>query len=165
VEIADARLLVDYNEWANHQLLAAACQLTPAALVQERGASFGSIKGTLLHILDSEWIWLEIWKGKPRPRPLSPDAYADAAALAAAFPSLAAAQRAFLDACADATLASRCRVDDKNYRLSHLIYHAMTHSMYHRGQVVTLLRQAGHKPPNTGMRTGFLDERGLYAKS
>jgi hypothetical protein len=30
------------------------------------------------------------------------------------------------------------------------------------GQVASLQRQLGHTPPNTGFRTGFLDERGLY---
>jgi uncharacterized damage-inducible protein DinB len=37
--------------------------------------------------------------------------------------------------------------------------HVVDHSTYHRGQVVTLMRQMGHTPPNTGM-IAFVRETG-----
>lgn len=162
MQIDEARMLREYNEWANHQLLDAACRLSRSEFVQELGASFGSVKGTLVHILDAEWHWLQSWQGKPRTERPQPGFYADAAALAAAFPALEDEQRAWFNSLTDDSLRSRCRVNERHYALAHLIYHAMTHSMYHRGQVVSLLRQLGHTPPNTGFRTGFLDARGLY---
>ena len=158
----DARLLMDYNGWANRLLLNAACQIPPAEFVQQMRASFGSIKGTLVHILDGEVIWLDCWRGKPRAQRPALEVYADAAALAAAFGPLADEQRAFVAGLTDDALRSRCRVDERHYELAHLIHHAMSHSMYHRGQVASLLRQLGHAPPNTGFRTGFLDERVMF---
>jgi len=165
VQIDEARTLLDYNGWANHQLLSAACRISPAEFVRDLGASFGSIKGTLVHILDSEWHWLQSWLGQPRTARPEPGVYADATALAAAFPPLEGEQRAFFDGLTDDALRSRCHVGERHYALAHLIHHAMSHSMYHRGQVASLLRQLGHTPPNTGFRTGFLDERGLYGTS
>jgi len=158
----DARLLMDYNGWANHLLLDAACSIPPAEFVQQLGASFGSIKGTLVHILDVEWHWLRSFQGRPRTERPPAESYADAAALAVAFPPLEVEQRAFVAGLTDAALKSRCTVGDRHYQLAHLFHHAMSHSMYHRGQVAQLLRQLGHAPPNTGFRTGFLDERGLF---
>ena len=35
------------------------------------------------------------------------------------------------------------------------IQHVVDHSTYHRGQVITLMRQMGHTPPNTGMISFF----------
>jgi len=32
-----------------------------------------------------------------------------------------------------------------------MVRHAVDHSTYHRGQIVTLLRQVGVTPPNTGL--------------
>ena len=165
MQIDEARMLFDYDGWANHQLLAAASLLSPSEFVQDQGASFGSIKGTLVHILDSEWHWLQLWQGQPRTRRPQPSDFADAAALAAAFPALEDAQRTYVDGLTDDALRSRCQVNDRHYALAHLIQHMVTHSTYHRGQVASLLRQLGHTPPNTGFRTGFLDERGLYGTS
>jgi uncharacterized damage-inducible protein DinB len=165
VQIDEARLLLDFNGWANNQLLKAVCLLTTAEFDQDLRASFGSIKGTLVHLLDSEHIWLEMWQGKPRPQRPSPGEYEDAAAVAAAFPALQDAQRTFFDGLTDDALRSRCQVNERHYALAHLIQHTMSHSMFHRGQVVLLLRQLGHTPPNTGFRTGFLDERGLHGTS
>ena len=64
--------------------------------------------------------------------------------------------------CGKASRARSGRSPDRHYALAHLIQHVMNHSTHHRGQVVSLLRQLGHTPPNIGFRTGFLDERGFY---
>jgi uncharacterized damage-inducible protein DinB len=44
-------MLALYNLWANERLYAAAAQLTPEALAEDRGAFFGSLLGTLNHLL------------------------------------------------------------------------------------------------------------------
>lgn len=162
MQAEDARMLLDYNGWANRLLLSAACQLPPEEFDRDLRTSFGSIRGTLVHLLNSERVWLLNWQGKSRPVLVQPEDFVDAPALAAAFPALEGEQRTFFDGLTDEALRSRCRVNDRHYVLAHLVQHMMSHSQYHRGQVASLLRQLGHAPPNTGFRTGFLDERGLY---
>jgi uncharacterized damage-inducible protein DinB len=39
-----------------------------------------------------------------------------------------------------------------------MFLHTVDHSSYHRGQIVTMLRQLDVKPPSTGMM-GFFRER------
>jgi uncharacterized damage-inducible protein DinB len=45
------------------------------------------------------------------------------------------------------------------YSYLHAMQHALNHSTYHRGQVVTFLRQLGKIPPNTDLLVYF-DEGG-----
>jgi uncharacterized damage-inducible protein DinB len=45
------------------------------------------------------------------------------------------------------------------YSLGHMMQHIVNHSTYHRGQVVTLLRQLGQTPPPTDFLVYF-DEGG-----
>jgi uncharacterized damage-inducible protein DinB len=45
------------------------------------------------------------------------------------------------------------------YPLGHMLQHVVHHSSYHRGQVVTLLRQLGQVPPSTDFLV-FFDEGG-----
>src|SRR2546426_3869969 len=60
----DLRLLFSYNTWANRRILAAARLLTAEALQRDLGTSYGSVQGTLVHLLWAEWIWLERWLGR-----------------------------------------------------------------------------------------------------
>jgi len=46
----EMRALYDYNAWANHRSLDAACTLTAEKFVQPMGSSFGSVRDTLAHI-------------------------------------------------------------------------------------------------------------------
>ena len=48
------RTLARYNRWANRRLYAACATLAPDEIVRPRGAFFGSIFGTLNHIVAGE---------------------------------------------------------------------------------------------------------------
>lgn len=51
-------LLARYNVWMNAKLYDAAVTLPPAALALDRGAFFGSLIGTLNHLVVADTIWL-----------------------------------------------------------------------------------------------------------
>jgi uncharacterized damage-inducible protein DinB len=44
------------------------------------------------------------------------------------------------------------------HTLRQTLQHTVDHSSYHRGQLVTMMRQVGVKPPSTGL-IGFYRER------
>ena len=50
-------------------------------------------------------------------------------------------------------------VVEKDFTLTDLIRHVTSHSAYHRGQVVLLLRQLGHAPPSTDYAVFVLESR------
>lgn len=47
-----------YNSWANRRLYAAAAELSEAQYRADRGAFFGSVHGTLNHILVGDRMWM-----------------------------------------------------------------------------------------------------------
>src|SRR5262245_34424996 len=52
------RRLAQYNAWANGRIYAAVAQLADAARKEPRPCFFGSIHGTLNHILVGDRLWL-----------------------------------------------------------------------------------------------------------
>lgn len=61
--------LYDYHYWATHQVLDAAEKLSEEQRHQAMGIGWGNIHATLLHMMETEWMWLDRWKGE------SPQAY------------------------------------------------------------------------------------------
>lgn len=62
-----------YNRWQNRCLLQAAETLSPAGRLQERGAFWGSIAGTLSHLLWGDLVWMSRFDGGRRPDVLLAD--------------------------------------------------------------------------------------------
>lgn len=148
-----------YNTWANRRLLAAARVLPPDELVRDLGASFGSVHGTLVHILSGERRWLRFWQDGTLLAPLSPRDAPTLEDLDARWRTVAEDQAGFIGDLTAERLAALLPVDGHGYALGELVQHLLNHSTYHRGQVAVLLRQLGHRPPATDYRL-FLTEAG-----
>jgi uncharacterized damage-inducible protein DinB len=56
-----ARLL-EYNVWANHRVLRGAALVKTDDFVRDLKATYKSLRGTLTHIMATEWSWLERWQ-------------------------------------------------------------------------------------------------------
>ncbi len=80
------QLMASYNQWMNAKIYQAAGQLNGSELAEERGAFFGSVLGTLNHIVVGDTIWLKhfapvvlsIFAGSSRdaiPSPPEPDCF------------------------------------------------------------------------------------------
>ena len=75
-------MLAAYNAWANERLYDAAARLPDAGYRADRGAFFGSIHGTLNHILVGDRIWMHVFTSEGvRPSRLDAILYDDFAAL------------------------------------------------------------------------------------
>ncbi|HEY9007240.1 MAG TPA: DinB family protein [Ohtaekwangia sp.] len=57
--------LVEYNVWANRKITTHLASLSADLLDKPLGGSFGSIKATLIHLLQADWLWVNRWKGIP----------------------------------------------------------------------------------------------------
>ncbi len=64
MDVADFRILYDYNFWANRRVLEACAPLSAEEFTRQNGSSFPSVRETLAHICGAEWIWLERWNGR-----------------------------------------------------------------------------------------------------
>jgi uncharacterized damage-inducible protein DinB len=141
--------LVAYNRWANTRLLEATAALSAEERERDVRASFGSLQGTLVHILWGEHGWLRFWQEGADVPPPGPDDYPDFASLRSAWSDHERVYEAYLHGLVQADLDGPRPLDTTSYHLGELVQHALNHSTFHRGQVVLLLRQMGHVPPPT----------------
>lgn len=156
-----ARTMAAYNEWMNTRLYTAAGGLSPGELAAERRAFFGSIIGTLNHVVVGDTLWLKRFALHP-----------------SAFPSLDPVRKLEMPVALDQILFSdlqglfgrRTMLDGVILRwseelteddlpqiiaytnmkgtparktLASLLVHFFNHQTHHRGQATTLLTQAG----------------------
>jgi len=169
VDADEIRLLYTYNGWANARILAAAAALTPEQLHEELRTSFGSVFGTLAHILWAEWRWLARWLvPAPGPGP-DPLAAGDLPVLRVRWTEVERAQAEFLRVVTERDLHQRVTYENPpgttwTYPLGQMLQHVVNHSTYHRGQVTAMLRQVGAGTVATDFLV-FIDEREAAATS
>lgn len=164
MNLDEIRSLFAYNRWATERLLHASRELSPDAFARDLGTSHGSVRGTLVHTLWAEWIWLQRWRGTSPKRVFAEDEFPDVAAIETRWGEVERERQSFIAGLADDRLAARTAYINLQgqrweYPLGHMMQHVVNHSSYHRGQVVTLLRQLGREPPSTDFLL-FFDEGG-----
>jgi uncharacterized damage-inducible protein DinB len=164
------RFLARYNAWFNERLYAACEQLPDAERKRERGAFFGSIHGTLNHIVWGDKLWLSRFAvQETRFAALTPEVvqlpgeavhatvlHDDWNALKAARARLDAAIEAWAaEMPADFPQSTMRYANTKGVKREHPAWKALTHffnhQTHHRGQVTTLLMQAGVDPGMTDL--------------
>src|SRR5215813_6855450 len=64
MRIDDFRQLADYNHWANRRLYATALEMPDEAYRRPTGVFFGSLHGTLNHLLLTDRVWLKRLTGE-----------------------------------------------------------------------------------------------------
>lgn len=156
----DIREQFRYNRWANRQLLGASAALSSDLQSRDLGSSFPSIHDTWVHVLSSEWLWTERWNGVFPQHRLDPADFPDLAAVAARWTEIEAAQDTYLAGLQDADLDRPfAYLNPQGERWGYLTWHCLTqcvtHSMYHRAQIVTLMRQLGALPVETDFLTYY----------
>ena len=154
------RLLARYNSWMNARLYDAAATLDPAVLHAERGAFFGSLFGTLNHLVVADTIWLKRFAEVPgasalaplaaiaKPTSLRDEIAPDLAGLRARRDELDRLISSWVGELTVADLARPLayrRIDGSEERkpLASLMMHVFNHQTHHRGQATTLFMQAG----------------------
>ena len=154
--VAEARRLLAYGAWANARFIAAANALGAGLADATVASSFSSLRATLGHLVGSEWIWLQRWRGEG---PAAAPAWGEHGSLAELEGHLEAVRvdrDVFLASLADADLERpleyRSLVGEiRSSPLADTIRHVAIHSSHHRGQAATQLRQLGAVPPNTAL--------------
>ena len=157
-----------YNQWMNEKLFAQLAELSDGDRKRDQGAFFGSIHGTLNHILLADRAWmLRFTRGDERYVSLSGEGkvipivsldqvlYED-------FDELRE-QRARTDAHIlewtddlstnelSGNIAYRASSGEYEHPMWWAVGHLFNHQTHHRGQVTTLLKQLGHDPGVTDL--------------
>ena len=148
--------LFDYNAWANRTMFDAAQALPPEQYFRDLKSSYGGVHGTLCHIVWAEQLWLHRWLGKPVPAVPQGKDLASLADVRGRWEEVEAGRERFLRDLTDAKLADTVAIKpttggEYRHTFGDMFRHAVDHSSYHRGQIITLMRQLGVKPPSTGL--------------
>lgn len=153
-------LMAQYNEWMNTRLYDAALSLPEQEVFADKGAFFGSLYGTLNHIMLGDTIWLKRFATHPAGHAaLDPvRALPMPATLDEREGSLDAlrARRLMLDSVIRqwaaelgeddlGVLIKYARLNGETYArpFGPLVMHFFNHQSHHRGQATTLLSQCG----------------------
>jgi uncharacterized damage-inducible protein DinB len=147
-----------YNAWMNGTVYAAAAQLGDAERKADRRAFFGSIHSTLNHILWGDRVWLPRFSGGSYPAGrIGEDLYDDFEALQAARRAMDdditawAAQLDTAQLAGTLTWFSAIAQREMSRPRWLCVMQMFNHQTHHRGQVTTLLRQAGVDPGVTDL--------------
>lgn len=150
IDRAYCTTMAHYNHWMNERLYDVCAGLTDADRRRDLGAFFGSVHGTLDHLLWADQVWLGRFTGRPRPaagpgeilheafddlRRVRADVDAEILAWAEAVdPGWLAATLSWTSGADGATRTRPAWA---------LVVHLFNHQAHHRGQLTTLLTQLG----------------------
>jgi uncharacterized damage-inducible protein DinB len=160
IDTAYVQRMARYNRWQNENLYGVADTLSDDERRRERGAFFGSIQGTLSHLLWGDLMWMSRFAGTPKPAvgiKESPALYADWAALKRERDAVDKAIIIWADEldpdwlAGDLTWFSGAVNRELKRPIPTLVMHFFNHQTHHRGQVHCLLTQAGGKPSDTDL--------------
>lgn len=153
MNIRDILTLYDYNSWANRQILAASARLSPEQFVDATAHSFGSLRGTLVHTLDSERAWRMLCQHSSLAgfRELEESAFPIVAVLTEHWHEEEQAMRDYLALLTDADLDGYVRYttpegDRRERVLWHCLIHSINHGTQHRSEAAVMLTNYGCSP-------------------
>jgi uncharacterized damage-inducible protein DinB len=146
-----------YSAWATRRVLEVCSLLTEEQLGRDSGASHSSLLQTFRHIHDGERVWLRrlVEVDNHRlPRGAAPEHSFEF--LVQTWPELWEGYRQWLETASDDDLTceiSTILPDDGVFRVPRwqIVLHAINHTTFHRGQIITMFRSFGVQPPNTDL--------------
>lgn len=148
--------LVNYNVWANKGIAGFLADKDSSLLDKEIISSFNSIRKTIFHLADAQYIWLVRLQGTSLSDWPSKHMKPEEAITALVNTSTAYAEYCSGkdDAFWNEVIAFKT-MDGTAYNESvgNITMHVMNHSTFHRGQLITMIRLAGieGKMPKTDL--------------
>ncbi len=148
---ADVLTIYDYNYWANQRILDAAARLSHEQFLAPGNFPWGGLRGTLAHILDTEYGWRTFFQQHKFPPELKGDEFADLEDLEERWGKEEALMRDYLDSIDDAALAAIVRYTNeqgaaRERLLWQCLYHVVNHGTQHRSEAAALLTDLGQSP-------------------
>ena len=165
-----------YNQWMNQKLYSKTQLLSAEAIAEDRGAFFSSILGTLNHIYVADLFWLRRFTvlascnqalsgitKLDKPKNLRDILYTDINKYVEKREKLDALILSFINSLDEKILKETIKYrnmkgEQHERELGALLQHLFNHQTHHRGQVTTLLFQAGIDPEVTDMLAMMMEE-------
>lgn len=149
------REMTIFNRWANSLLLDAAASMPDAQIDRRFEMGCGTIRETFRHIYGAARIWHERVNGLDQASLLPPANLKGMADLRAALDAHSDASLRWIDMLSNDDLAKGVDFRDREgrphtRRLSDILLHVCNHGVYHRAQIVNMMRHCGIGPLKPG---------------
>jgi uncharacterized damage-inducible protein DinB len=163
------RTLFQYNAWADRRLLNACAALTNEQFTRNLGSSFSSVRDTVAHLYGAEFVWNERIQGRSPSSLVSGAGFPDLESIRAKLEEM---DQHYIEYVSKLTPQDLERVmrykafsgDEFSNPLWQSLHQLTNHASYHRGQIVTMLRQLGVKPVSTDL-IGYYREQAAAARA
>ncbi len=137
-----------YNVWANKQMIDALFKLEPALVDKEIASSFPSLRKTVYHVWGAEDIWLQRLQHVAKPTWVAAAFEGSFQEACHNWEQVSAQLLHYVSAMQDDALHNTLHYNDikgnpYQRKIWEVLQHVCNHSTYHRGQLVTMLRQCG----------------------
>lgn len=161
------RTLMRYKAWANELVFAAASKLPQAELTASRKIVFGSMLRTLNHVYAMDDVWRAHLEGRPHGYSTrNPEACPPFAALRAAQKAMdewfvGYAEALPLDQHIEIVRFRFIGGGTGSMTRRDILLHVANHGTYHRGNVASMMYEAGTPPPTTDLPVFLKSSGGL----
>lgn len=138
---------LEYNHWANVRLSSSLLEISAEQAQKEILSSFPSVMKTVLHIWDAEYIWMQRMHGVSLKGFPSKDF---SGSYKASIEGLIGQSKEWVEFMESTEMTSTSEIKYSNTKgepfistLDEIVQHLTIHGSFHRGQLVTMLRQIG----------------------
>jgi uncharacterized damage-inducible protein DinB len=152
--------LVDYNIWANDIVHSWFEKISDEQWKRPVISSFNSLEATSLHVLSAERVWLDRLNKAAAPVWLQDSFKGSKKEILNEWRKTSGGLKSFVEnfdeSCMQTNLAFK-RLNGEAYDMPHyeIFAHVFNHGSYHRGQMVTILRQIGFTGVSSTDLLGF----------
>jgi uncharacterized damage-inducible protein DinB len=140
-----------YNHWANERMAEWFMNQDEKTMNMEIESSYKSLNATIKHIWGAEHGWLQVLKQEPWDNTLIKEFNGNTKDLMEAWLRSSKAFKDYVFSLDKEQInGTRKASQGRDFSVEEIIHHTMNHSTYHRGQLITMGRQAGlQQPPRT----------------
>ena len=147
--LAQIKALYDYNEWADGHVMDAASKLTDDQYTRDLGASFGSVRGNLTHIVGAQTVWLARFNSSGGNS--LPKIDGDLGTIRCLSADVHTGLRDLLALMGENDLSRAISYVDtqgnaQQHELGPALLHLVNHGTHHRAETALLLTSLGHAP-------------------
>lgn len=157
--------IADYSNWVDNEIINWLEQISEEEWKKEITSSFNSIAKTAIHIVSAKKIWLDFWQNVPNPVFLSAEFQGTKSELIEIWKKTMDDYKKCIENYPEENFSKiisfKVRGEEWKVEFTQTVLHHNNHATYHRGQLVTMLRQVGFTNfTNTDLATYYVKIKG-----
>ncbi|MEH6680237.1 MAG: DinB family protein [Sediminicola sp.] len=153
--------IANYSNWVDDATIQWLEQIDDEQWEKEIASSFNSIAKTAIHLVSAKKVWIDFWKNVRNPVFLSTEFNGTRTELIEIWRKIMSDYKKIIENYPEENYAQiitfKVRSEEWKMEFAQTVLHHNNHATYHRGQLVTMLRQVGFTNfSNTDLATYFV---------